>query len=68
VETDGVGSTSAILISFHSILETQHMLQEAWVSCSNPFAFDSPFHILFLLISFSCVKAGNMKFPGVFRG
>lgn len=44
------------------------MPKEALVSCSNPFAFLFSISHTISIISFSCKKAGNWKFPGAFKG
>lgn len=60
--------TSAVLISCYLIFQTLNMLQEALVSCSNPLAFLFSISRTISIISFSCEKARDWKFPGVFKG
>lgn len=60
--------TSAILISCYLIFKPLNMPKEALVSCSNPFAFLFSISHTISIISFSCKKAGNWKFPGAFKG
>lgn len=68
MEINAADSTSAILISSYLIFQILSMLWEALVSCSNPFVFLLSISHTISIVSFSCEKAGNWKFPGAFKG